>query len=148
MRNAALVLRSSKAVTKETMQMAPCFGRPSPDPRFGSSIELRGSYLRRLFNLISISKALPSECIASEKAPPALLQIEPTSPFGNENMLNARMLCQPGACFQTVVTTEIVRDDEDVPRWIVRFDVLEQLDVVLGIARNGTTGHLLAITDP
>src|SRR5205823_4888347 len=92
-----LVLRSSKAVTKETMQMAPCFGRPSPDPRFGSSIELRGSYLRRLFNLISISKALPSECIAAEKAPPALLQIEPTSPFGNENMLNARMLCQPGA---------------------------------------------------
>ena len=128
--------------------MAPCFGRPSPDPRLGSAVELRRGHTRRLFNLISVGKTLSSERIAAEKAPPALLQIEPTSPFGNENMLNARMLCQPGACFQTVVTTEIVRDDEDVPRWIVRFDVLEQLDVVLGIARNGTTGHLLAITDP
>src|SRR6266446_3184997 len=65
-----LLLRSSKAVTKETMQMTPCFGRPSLDPRFGTPIELRGSYLGRLFNLISISKALPSERIASEKAPP------------------------------------------------------------------------------
>ncbi len=128
--------------------MAPHFGGPSPDPRFGSPIELCCGHLHRLLNLISISKALPSERITSEEAPPALLQIEPASPFGNENMLNTRVLRQPGACFQAVVTTEIVRDDEDVPLGIVRFDVLEQLNVVLGIARSRTAGDLLAIADP
>jgi len=102
-----LVLYSSKAVTKETMQMASCFGRPSPDPRFGSPIELRRGYLHRLFDLIGIGKTLSSKGIASEEAPPALLQIEPTSPFGNENMLETRMFGQPSACFQAVVTTEM-----------------------------------------
>jgi hypothetical protein len=142
------VLYSSKTVTKETMQMASCFGRPSPDPRFGSSIELRRGCLHRLFDLIGIGKTLSSKGIASEEAPSALLQIEPTSPFGNEHMLETRMFGQPSACFQAVVTTEIVRNEEDVPLWIVRFDVLEQFNVVLGIARSCATGDLLAVTDP
>lgn len=58
------------------------------------------------------------------------------------------MFGQPSACFQAVVTTEIVRNEEDVPLWIVRFDVLEQFNVVLGIARSCATGDLLAVTDP
>jgi hypothetical protein len=128
--------------------MASCFGRSSPDPRFGSPIELRCGHLHCLFNLISISKALPSERIASEEAPPALLKIKPASPFGNEHVLDARVLRQPGAGFQTVMTAQIVRDDEEVSLGIVRFDVLEQLDVVLGIARRSTARDLLAITDP
>ena len=67
-----VVLRSSKAVTKEMMQVASYFGRSSPDPRFGPPIELRCGHLHRLLNLISISKALGSSRIASEEAPPAL----------------------------------------------------------------------------
>src|SRR5258708_39809832 len=96
------------------MQTAPAYGRPSPDPRFGSPVELRCRHLHRLFNLIGIGEALPGQRIAAEEAPPALLQIEPASPFGNEHVLDAWMVCQPGAGLQTVVTAQIVRDDEDV----------------------------------
>src|SRR5258708_2379505 len=96
------------------MQTAPCFGRSSPDPRLGSPVELRRSHLHRLFNLIGISKTLSGQRIAAEEAPPALLQIEPARPFGNKHVLDAWMVCQPGAGLQAVVTAEIVRDDEDV----------------------------------
>src|SRR5436190_21237533 len=49
-----LLLRSSKTVTKETMQMAPCFGRASPDSRLGSMVELSGGYPCGLLNLVGI----------------------------------------------------------------------------------------------
>jgi len=62
-------------------------------------------------------------------------------------MLDARMVCEPGARFQAIVTAQIVGDDEDIPRGIVRFDVLEELNVVLGVTRKGTSGDLLAIAD-
>ena len=47
------------------------------------------------------------------------------------------MLCEPGARLQAVVTTEIVRDHENVPSWIVGFNGLEPLNVVLRVARGG-----------
>ena len=50
-----LMLRSSKAVTKEPMQMAPRFGRSSPHPWLGSVVELRCRHLHRLFNLSGIT---------------------------------------------------------------------------------------------
>ena len=143
----SLLLRSSRAVTKEAMQMAPCFGRPSPDPRFGAPIEVRGGHARRLLDLISVGKTLSRERIASKEAPPAFLQIEPACSFGNEHMLEAWMLGQPGACFQAVVEASIVRDEENVPHGIVRFDALEQFNVVPGIARSRTAREFLAIAN-
>ncbi|EFH88887.1 hypothetical protein Krac_10393 [Ktedonobacter racemifer DSM 44963] len=143
-----LLLNSSKAVRKETVQVASRFGRPSPDPRFGSPIELRRGDAHRSLDLMSIGKTLASEGIASEEAPPPFLQIEPTGAFGNEDVLDARMVHQPGAGFQTIVTGEIVRDDKDVPCRIIRLDVFEQLNVVLGITRSRTARDLLAIADP
>jgi hypothetical protein len=127
--------------------MASCFRRSSPDPWFGPVIELNGGHLHRTFNLISIGETLPRQRITAEEAPPALLQIEPTRPFGNEHMMQAWMVLEPGARLETVMTAEIVCDDENVARWIVRFDVFEQFNVVLGIARSGTFGDLLAIAD-
>lgn len=38
------------------------------------------------------------------------------------------------------MTTEIVRDDEEVVSWIVRFNVLEEVDIIPGIASGGTAG--------
>ncbi len=128
--------------------MAPRFGRPSPNPRFGSPVELRCRHLHRSFNLISIGETLSSECIAAEEAPPAFLEIEPARTFGNEHVLDAWVLGEPGACFQAVVTAQIIGDDEDVSSGIVRLDVFEQFNVVLGIARSGTARDLLAITNP
>lgn len=127
------------------MEVSARSGRPSPDPGFSSVVELRRGDLHGSFNLISIGKTLTSERIAAEEAPPALLQVQPTGSLGNEHVLEAWVVCQPGACFQAVMAAQIVRDDENIPRGIVGFDGLEQLDVVLGIARSRATGDLLAI---
>ena len=143
----AVVLRSSKAVREETMEVAARSGRPSPDPGFGSVVELRGGDLHRSLNLIGIRKALASERIATEQAPPTLLEVEPAGAFGNKDVLEARMVCEPSARFQAVMTAQIVCDDEDVPRRIVGFDLLQQLNVIFGVARGGTACDLLTIAD-
>src|SRR5215472_12788384 len=46
-----LVLCSLNAVTKELSIVTPGFGRPSPDPRFGTCIELRGGDTPGLIDL-------------------------------------------------------------------------------------------------
>ncbi len=45
------------------------------------------------------------------------------------------------------MAAQIVRDDENVPLGVVGFDVLEQFNVVLGIARSRTARDFLAIAD-
>ncbi len=119
--------------------------RPTPDPGLGPQIELPGGNAGGLLDLIGIGEALPSEGIAAEEPPPAFLQIEPAGPRGNEDMMDARMSFQPGARLQTTVTAEIVGDDEDVATGIVGFDVGQQRDVTLGVARSSTPGQFLAI---
>jgi hypothetical protein len=108
-------------------------------------VELLGRHLHRLFNLISIGKTLAGEGIAAEETPPAFLEIEPACAFGNEDVLEARVVCQPDPRLQAIVTAQVISDDEDVARRIIRIDVLEQLDVILGIARCGTAGNLPTI---
>ena len=86
-----LVLSSLNAVTKETAIAAMILGRTSPDPGFGSQVELSGSDAGSLLDLLGIGKALPSERTATEEAPPALLQVELTCPSGDEDVMDARM---------------------------------------------------------
>ncbi|GHO54417.1 hypothetical protein [Ktedonobacter robiniae] len=43
------------------MQVAPRSGRPSPDPGFGSVIELRGGHPHRSLDLMGIGKTLACE---------------------------------------------------------------------------------------
>ncbi len=144
----SLVLSSLNAVTKESAIATMILGRASPDPGFGSQIELRGRDAGGLLDLLGVGKALPGERIAAEEAPPALLQVQPARSGGNEDLMDARVIDQPGAGLEAVVTREIVSDDEDIPARIVGFDVGEQGDVALGVARGGTAGQLLAITYP
>ena len=110
--------------------MARVLGRTSPDPRLGSPVELSDRDTCGLFHLISIGKALSSQGIAPEQAPPALLQVQPTGTFRNEDEMKAGMLSQPRASLGAVVAGEIVGDDEDVARGIVCFDVSKQGNVV------------------
>lgn len=110
-------------------------------------VELLGRHLHRAFNLTGVSKTLSSERITTEETPPALLEIEPAGALGNKHVLDARMVRQPGAGFQAVVTAQVVCNDENVPLGIVGFDVLEQFNVILGIARRCTARELLAIAD-
>ncbi len=142
------MLRSLNAVTKETPVVSRYLGRASPDPWFGPQVELSSRDAGSLLDFLRIGKALPSQRIAAEEAPPALLQIEPARSGGNEDLVDARMLFQPGACLQAVVTTEIIGDDEDVAFGIVGFDVGEQGDVPFGVARSGAAGQFLAIAHP
>ena len=128
------MLRSLNAVTKETAVVSRYLWRASPDPWFGPQVELSSRDAGSLLDFLGIGKALPSQRIAAEEAPPALLQIEPARSGGNEDLMDARMLFQPGACLQAVVTTEIIGDDEDIAGRIISFDIGEQSNVAFGIA--------------
>jgi hypothetical protein len=97
-------------------------------------VELRRSDAGRLLNLIGIGKALSGQGIATEETPPALLQIEPAGSFGNEDVLDTRMLRQPEAGLGTIVTAEIIGNHVEIALGIGRFDVGEQGDLPLGIA--------------
>jgi hypothetical protein len=110
-------------------------------------VELSGGHLHGSLDLIGIGETLARQRITAEEAPPAFLEIKPACPFGNKNVLEARMVRQPGARLQAVMAAQIVCDNENVAGRIVGFDGLEQLDVVLGITRSGTSGELFAIAD-
>ena len=109
-------------------------GRASPDPGLRPQVELSSSNAGGLCDLLGIGKALPGQRITAEEAPPPLLQIEPTGPSRDEDVVDARMLFEPGARLETVMAAEIIADDEDVAGGIVGFDVGEQGDVALGVA--------------
>ncbi len=125
--------------------MTMILGRTSPDPRVGASVELSCRDARSLLNLIRVGKTLSSQRIASEEPPPALLQVEPARPSGNEDLMEPGMLGQPGAGLGTVVAGEVVGDDEDVARRIIGFDVPKESNVVRRVARGGALGQFLAI---
>ena len=114
--------------------MARIFGWTSPDPWLGPSVELLGSDTSGLLDFLGIGKTLPGQGIAAEEPPPALLQVEPACSRRNEDVVNARMLLQPGARLQTRVTAEIVADDEEISARVVGFDVGQERDVAFGIA--------------
>src|SRR5260370_30355806 len=128
------MLHSSKAIGKETATITRRPGRTSPDPGLSSQIELSSSDTGGLLDLLRVGKALPGKRIAAEEAPPALLQIEPTCPGGNEDVMDARMLLQPGAGLEAGMAAEIVGVHKDVAGGVVGFDVGVRNDVTLRIA--------------
>ncbi len=95
----------------------------TPHPGLGSPVELSGGDTRGLLDFLGIGETLTSEGIAAEEAPPALLQIQPARACRNEDLMDARMPFQPGTRLETVMTAEIIRDDENVAAGIVGFDV-------------------------
>ena len=100
-------------------------GGSTPDPRVGSPVELRGRHARSLLNLIRIGKTLPGKRIAAEESPPAFLQVQPARTFGNEDVVEPRMLSHPGLSLSTLMAAEIIGDQEDVAGRIVGFDILK-----------------------
>ncbi len=143
-----LVLRSLNTIRKEPTIVAMILGWSTPDPGLGAPIQLLGGDAGGLFELLGIGKTLACQRITPEKAPPALLQIEPARPGRNEDVMDAGMFFQPGARLQARVTAEIVADDEQVAFGIVGFDIGEQRDVAFGVARSRTACQLFAITYP
>lgn len=84
-------------------------------------------------NLVRIGKALSSQRIAAEEAPPALLQIEPARSCGDEDVMKTRMRFEPGARLQAVVAAQVIGNHVDVASRIIRFNVGQQSDVVLRV---------------
>jgi hypothetical protein len=126
--------------------MAMIFGRPSPDPGCGPPIELLGGNACGLLDLLGIGEALASQRVPAKKAPPPLLEIEPARPRRNEDVMETRMLFQPGPRLQTIVTAEVVADHEDVSAGVVGFDSGKPRNVAFGVARSCTASQLLAIS--
>ncbi len=143
-----LVLCSLNTITKEATMMARRLRQASPHPGLGPQVELRGRHTSSLFDLFGIGKTLPGEGITTEESPPALLQIEPARPRGDKDLMDAWMPFQPGARLEAVMAAEVISDNEDLARQVVGFNVGQQGDVALGIARSRTSGHLLAIAHP
>jgi hypothetical protein len=92
---------------------------------------LSGGDAGGLRDLLGIGKTLTGQRIAAEQAPPPLLQIEPARPGGNEDLMEAWMLCEPAARLGAVVAREFSGNDVDVAGRIVGFTVGEQGDVAL-----------------
>jgi hypothetical protein len=126
-----LVLSSLNTVTKESAIEAMILGRTSPHPGVGPQVELSGRHASSLFDLFGIGKTLASQRIAAQEPPPALLQIEPARSGRNEDVMEARMIEQPGARLEAGMTTEMVSDDEQVAFGVVGFDVGQKRDVAL-----------------
>ena len=141
----ALVLCSLNPITKKTPTVARRLGRTSPDPGLGPRIELSRRHAPRLLDLAGIGKALSSQSIPPEKSPPALLQIQPACAFGNEHLMDARMLGQPSVGFCTQVTGQVIGNHENVARRVVGLDVAEQSNIPFGVARGRASGQFLAI---
>jgi hypothetical protein len=99
------------------------FWGAAPDPGLGASIELSRGDTGGLFDLVRRGLALPSQRNAWEEPPPALLQVEEACPFGNEDLMETRMLGQPGPGLGTVVAGQMIGDDGDLPSRVIRLDV-------------------------
>jgi hypothetical protein len=107
------------------MKVTSRLGRPSPDPWFGTPVELRGG----LGDLVGIGKTRPSKGIASKEPPPALLQIEPARSHRDEDMLDAWMISKPGIGLGTGVAGQMIGDHVQLPLRIRLFNLLKQGDV-------------------
>ncbi len=68
-----LMLRSLKAITKESAIVTMIFRRASPDPRIGAAIELSSGDAHGLFNFIIVGETVSCQGVTTEEAPPALL---------------------------------------------------------------------------
>jgi len=112
------------------------------------SVALGRCHAGGLLTLVRIGNALPGPGSAAEQAPPPLREMEPPGSSGKEHVLDAWMFRSPGASLPVGVTAERVRNDEEIPRWMVCFDVLEHRDGMPGMARGGISRPFLAIASP
>src|SRR5215217_7264157 len=91
-----LVLCSLDAVDEGVASVA--WGRrwAAPHPRSGAGIELTGRHPGGQRDLLWSGKRLAGKGLAAKQPPPALLQIQPAGPLGDEGVLDAGMVTQPG----------------------------------------------------
>src|SRR5579859_5261223 len=124
-----LVLRSSTGVPKARAVQAWRGRRPSPHPRLRTGVELCGRDRRRLVNLRWISETLASVGFSASQPPPRLLQVQPARPLGDEYLVHAGMISEPGLNRRALVTGEVVCDELECARRVGRGDLRHELPV-------------------
>src|SRR5512144_3393915 len=147
-RNAALVLRSSKAVLKAASESAGRWGGAAPDPGFGAGVELGGGDPGGVVDLVRVGEGLAGQGGLAEQAPPALLKVEPARADRDEGVGDPGMLRQPLAGGLAVVAGEIVRDDPDLSSRVGLLDQPQEPLVVDAAAGGGGHRDLLSVGGP
>src|SRR5258708_13048061 len=115
LRNDALVHRSSKAVHEPATEMAGGLRRAAPDPGTGTGIELTSGDPHGQGDLLPVGEALAGDGGATEPAPPAFDESEPSRTHRDEGVVEARVLRQPRADGATRVAGEVVPKEIDTP---------------------------------
>ena len=109
-----IMLRSLNPVGKDAASVAWERWWPSPHPRAGAGVELAGRDRGRQGDLLRGGKRLPGKRLAAMKPPPALLEVAPAGPFGDEHLPDPGVVDQPLAGGDTGVAGEVVGDHDQV----------------------------------
>ncbi len=91
----SLVLHSSNTISKVPPTLTGLRGWATPNPGLGMGIQLPGGYAGRQGNLLAVDEGLPRQHRSPKEPPPALYQVQPASPGGNEHLVDPEMACQP-----------------------------------------------------
>jgi hypothetical protein len=67
----------------------------TPHPRTGVGIQLAGRHPCGQGDFVRGGKRLAGEGVAAKQPPPALLELQPAGPFGDEGVLDAGVVGQP-----------------------------------------------------
>jgi hypothetical protein len=113
----------------------------------GAAIELGSRHARGKGDLGAVSEALTGIGCSAQEAPPALDQVQPSGPDGNEDLLDTRVRRQPVTDGSAGVTREVVGDEIEVAIGIVAIDGAEQVQIASGIACGSGLGADLPIPD-
>src|SRR6266496_1688039 len=145
--NDKLTLRSSKAVDEDPPSVA--WGRwwAAPHPRAGAGVELAGRHPGVQGDLLGSGKRLPSKGLAAKQPPPALLQVQPAGPLGDEGVLDPGVVGQPRAGAAAAVAGQVVGDHHDGPGRVGGLDGGQQLLVADRVAGRCGHRHLLPVAD-
>src|SRR5262249_7398371 len=147
-----LLLHSSNTIIKETPVMPGRLERPAPDPRRGAGSALCGRDAGRLYLLGRISHALSGDRRATAASPPAVRHGAPARLGGDADVLERRMVSQPGRGLDAGMTAEMIGAHREVPGQVVGLEVGEasaEAGAEAGagarrVPRGGTAGQLVA----
>ena len=119
----------------------------SPDPGRRVAIEVLSGDTGDVRDIVIIGQRVPGEGFAPKDPPPPLDQIQPSSSYRNEGVLDARMGFEPCPDGSTGVTRQVIGNQVEIPLRVGAVQRLEQLQIASGIARASGLGQRLPIAD-
>ncbi|SRR5258708_9792686 len=109
------------------------------------AVELGGGDAGDGGDIVGVGEGCASEGCAAEEAPPPFDEVEPRRPHGNERVLDARVVRQPGADRATEMAGEMVGDEVQITLRIAMIERGEQREVACRVARGCRLGEHLPV---